>query len=105
MRATTWAGRADFTTHVSFPSQVVCLVSCAPQYIEAGNSEHARDLGPKGSDAHKAAVTGDTVCTIRKKSWLFRRHTTLMCQASAAVLPVFHVCVPCLCVLDPDIGL
>ena len=31
------------------------------QYIEAGNSEHARDLGPKGSDSHKAAVTGDTV--------------------------------------------
>ncbi|GAB2300278.1 hypothetical protein Dimus_034313 [Dionaea muscipula] len=28
---------------------------------EAEASEHARQLGPKGSDAHKAAVIGDTV--------------------------------------------
>lgn len=33
------------------------VVSC----FQAGASEHARSLGPKGSDAHKAAVIGDTV--------------------------------------------
>ncbi|KAF2307302.1 hypothetical protein GH714_026184 [Hevea brasiliensis] len=33
----------------------------AKKYIEAGVSEHARSLGPKGSDPHKAAVIGDTV--------------------------------------------
>ncbi|KAE8714679.1 Pyrophosphate-energized vacuolar membrane proton pump 1 [Hibiscus syriacus] len=33
----------------------------AKKYIEAGASEHARTLGPKGSDPHKAAVIGDTV--------------------------------------------
>ncbi|RLN08387.1 pyrophosphate-energized vacuolar membrane proton pump-like [Panicum miliaceum] len=33
----------------------------AKKYIEAGASEHARALGPKGSDCHKAAVIGDTI--------------------------------------------
>nr|CAD1831872.1 unnamed protein product [Ananas comosus var. bracteatus] len=33
----------------------------AKKYIEAGASEHARMLGPKGSDPHKAAVIGDTI--------------------------------------------
>ncbi|KAJ6747356.1 PYROPHOSPHATE-ENERGIZED VACUOLAR MEMBRANE PROTON PUMP-LIKE [Salix koriyanagi] len=33
----------------------------AKKYIEAGASEHARSLGPKGSDPHKAAVIGDTI--------------------------------------------
>ncbi|GAQ85411.1 hypothetical protein KFL_002340010 [Klebsormidium nitens] len=33
----------------------------AKKYIEAGASEHAKSLGPKGSDAYKAAVIGDTV--------------------------------------------
>ncbi|XP_070016506.1 pyrophosphate-energized vacuolar membrane proton pump-like [Nicotiana sylvestris] len=30
-------------------------------FLHAGATEHARALGPKGSDAHKAAVIGDTV--------------------------------------------
>jgi Na+/H+-translocating membrane pyrophosphatase len=29
--------------------------------LQAGASPHARELGGKGSDAHKAAVIGDTV--------------------------------------------
>lgn len=33
----------------------------AKKYIEAGASEHARSLGPKGSECHKAAVIGDTI--------------------------------------------
>nr|CAB3472862.1 unnamed protein product [Digitaria exilis] len=33
----------------------------ARNYIEAGESEHARSLGPKGSDLHKAAVIGDNI--------------------------------------------
>ncbi|KAH0659189.1 hypothetical protein KY289_027937 [Solanum tuberosum] len=33
----------------------------AKKYIEAGASEHARTLGPKGSEPHKAAVIGNTI--------------------------------------------
>ena len=33
----------------------------AKKYVEAGATEHARELGGKGSDVHKAAVIGDTV--------------------------------------------
>ncbi len=29
--------------------------------MQAGNTPHARELGGKGSDCHKAAVIGDTV--------------------------------------------
>lgn len=29
--------------------------------LQAGNTDHARELGGKGSDCHKAAVIGDTV--------------------------------------------
>ncbi len=32
----------------------------AKKYVEAGATEHARELGGKGSDCHKAAVIGDT---------------------------------------------
>ncbi|XP_066361042.1 pyrophosphate-energized vacuolar membrane proton pump-like [Miscanthus floridulus] len=33
----------------------------AKRYIETGMSEEARSLGPQGSEAHKAAVIGDTI--------------------------------------------
>jgi inorganic pyrophosphatase len=34
----------------------------SPAYaLQAGMSEEARSLGPKGSEAHKAAVIGDTI--------------------------------------------
>ena len=30
-------------------------------YLQAGGNERAKALGPKGSDAHKAAFVGDTI--------------------------------------------
>ena len=45
---------------VTFNSHLISnfsILNC----VQAGNSEHAKSLGPKGSDAHKAAVIGDTV--------------------------------------------
>jgi inorganic pyrophosphatase len=44
-----------------FPSETVHFF-CSPQLeTQAGASDHAKALGPKGSDAHKAAVIGDTI--------------------------------------------
>ena len=40
---------------------VLTLSSTSPYLFQAGASEHARTLGPKGSDCHKAAVIGDTI--------------------------------------------
>lgn len=37
-----------------------CICLCV-LIMQAGASEHAKALGPKGSDAHKAAVIGDTI--------------------------------------------
>ncbi|KAF6156179.1 hypothetical protein GIB67_007996, partial [Kingdonia uniflora] len=42
----------------------------AKKYIEAGVSEHARTLDPKGYDPHKAAVIGDTIGNpLKDTSW------------------------------------
>jgi Inorganic H+ pyrophosphatase len=39
--------------------EILWFKICLP--VQAGASEHARSLGPKGSDPHKAAVIGDTI--------------------------------------------
>ncbi|KAL2899273.1 Pyrophosphate-energized vacuolar membrane proton pump 1 [Bienertia sinuspersici] len=39
------------------------------KYIEVGASEHARSLGPKGSEPHKAAVIGELLVTHSKTPW------------------------------------
>ncbi|KAL2898966.1 Pyrophosphate-energized vacuolar membrane proton pump 1 [Bienertia sinuspersici] len=41
----------------------------AKKYIEVGASEHARTLGPKGSEPHKAAVIGELLVTHSKTPW------------------------------------
>ena len=42
---------------LSFPFDFYTLIC----HFQAGGNEHAKSLGPKGSDAHKAAVIGDTI--------------------------------------------
>ena len=41
--------------------RVHCWLTWHDVGSQAGRSEHAKSLGPKGSDSHKAAVIGDTV--------------------------------------------
>eukprot|EP00267_Zea_mays_P051767 XP_020404760.1 pyrophosphate-energized vacuolar membrane proton pump 1 [Zea mays] len=56
---------ADTTDRWNFIAISACNIGGAwdnaKKYIEAGASEHARTLGPKGSDPHKAAVIGYTI--------------------------------------------
>ncbi|KAJ8493688.1 hypothetical protein OPV22_015409 [Ensete ventricosum] len=42
-------------------SNTDCAWDNVNKYIEVGASDHARSLGPKGSNPHKAAVIGDTI--------------------------------------------
>jgi inorganic pyrophosphatase len=37
------------------------VINCSFTWFQAGVSDHAKSLGPKGSDCHKAAVIGDTI--------------------------------------------
>ncbi len=50
--------RSFFSVRYPLSEQMPTPFSFRPQ---AGNSTHARELGGKGSDCHKAAVVGDTV--------------------------------------------
>ncbi|KAJ8477440.1 hypothetical protein OPV22_021167 [Ensete ventricosum] len=65
-----WCGNPIWVLAGSLVSGVQIAISAsntggawdnAKKYIEAGASEHAMSLGPKGSDPHKAAVIGDTI--------------------------------------------
>jgi H+-translocating diphosphatase len=53
----------------------------AKKYVEAGATEHARELGGKGSDCHKAAVIGDTVGDPLK---VHAAHAMLCCDVMLA---------------------
>lgn len=51
--------------HILFISRALVLIFRYIQpnsfCVQAGSNEHAKALGPKGTDAHKAAVIGDTI--------------------------------------------
>ena len=42
--------------------------------VQAGGSEHAKSLGPKGSDCHKAAVIGDNRRFPQGHFWSITQH-------------------------------
>ena len=50
------------TTHCMDAQEQISMSLTDPRApLQAGASEHARSMGGKGSDIHKAAVVGDTV--------------------------------------------
>ena len=49
------------TSSMLFVESTGTLIAVSIDKMQAGASEHAKALGPKGSEAHKAAVIGDTV--------------------------------------------
>lgn len=66
----------------------------AKKYIEAQNTPHARDLGGKGSDCHKAAVIGDTVGDPLKDTSgpSLNILVKLMAVESLVFAPFFYAC-------------
>jgi len=52
---------SDLLRKVMLPYRFFFLNILIYIYFQAGASEHARTLGPKGSEPHKAAVIGDTI--------------------------------------------
>ena len=62
--------------------------------LQAGNTEHARELGGKGSDCHKAAVIGDTVGDPLKDTSgpSLNILIKLMAVESLVIAPFFYNC-------------